>query len=60
MQAFMARIRHLAEQIIDKLREAEVVLGQGLKVPEVSTRLVRSLAQSPIYSANWLAALERR
>ena len=25
----MARIRHTAEQIINKLREAEVYLGQG-------------------------------
>ncbi|MEL6497615.1 MAG: IS3 family transposase [Planctomycetota bacterium] len=35
----MARIRHSAEQIIGKLREAEVLLGQGHKVPEVSRRL---------------------
>lgn len=35
----MARIRHSAEQIIGKLREAEVMLGQGHKVPEVSRRL---------------------
>ena len=28
-----------AEQIITKLREAEVLLAQGLKVPEVSRRL---------------------
>lgn len=28
-----------AEQIITKLREAEVFLAQGLKVPEVSRRL---------------------
>lgn len=35
----MARIRHSVEQIIGKLREAEVLLGQGLKVPEVSRRL---------------------
>ena len=27
----MARIRHSAEQIIGKLREAEVLLGQGHK-----------------------------
>lgn len=36
---FMARIRHSAEQIINKLREAEVLLGQGLKVPEVTRQL---------------------
>ena len=35
----MARIRHSAEQIINKLREAEVLLGQGLKVPEVTRQL---------------------
>ncbi len=35
----MARKRHSAEQIINKLREAEVLLGQGMKVPEVTRRL---------------------
>ena len=35
----MARIRHSAEQIIGKLREAEVLLGQGVKVPEVARQL---------------------
>ena len=35
----MARIRHSAEQIINKLREAEVLLGQGLQVPEVTRQL---------------------
>lgn len=35
----MARIRHSAEQIINKLREAEVLLGQGMKVPEVTRQL---------------------
>ncbi len=35
----MARKRHSAEQIINKLREAEVHLGQGLSVPEVSRKL---------------------
>ena len=35
----MARIRRSAEQIIGKLREAEVLLGQGHKVPEVRRRL---------------------
>jgi transposase-like protein len=38
-QAFMARKRHSAEQIINKLREAEVHLGQGMSVPEVSRKL---------------------
>ena len=35
----MAKKRHSAEQIIDKLREAEVELGKGLKVPEVCRKL---------------------
>jgi transposase-like protein len=38
-QEIMARKRHSAEQIINKLREAEVHLGQGLSVPEVSRKL---------------------
>ena len=35
----MARKRHSAEQIINKLREAEVHLDQGMSVPEVSRKL---------------------
>ena len=35
----MAGKRHSAEQIINKLREAEVFLAEGLSVPEVSRRL---------------------
>lgn len=35
----MARKRHSAEQIINKLREAEVLLAQGMKVPKVSRQL---------------------
>jgi len=35
----MARIRHSAEQIINKLREAEVLLAQGMKIPEVTRQL---------------------
>ena len=35
----MARKRHSAEQIINKLRKAEVHLGQGMSVPEVSRQL---------------------
>ena len=31
----MAKQRHTAEQIISKLREAEVELAKGLKVPQV-------------------------
>jgi transposase-like protein len=35
----MARKRHSAEQIINKLRQAEVLLSQGARVPEVSRQL---------------------
>ena len=35
----MAKKRHTAEQIIDKLREAEVELGQGSTVPQVCKKL---------------------
>jgi transposase-like protein len=31
--------RHSAEQIVAKLREADVILGQGLRVPEVCKQL---------------------
>ena len=35
----MGRKRFTAEHIIHKLREADVLIGQGLKVPEVCRRL---------------------
>ena len=35
----MSKKRHTAEQIIGKLREAEVLLAQGKTVPEVSRSL---------------------
>ena len=35
----MAKQRHSAEQILSKLREAEVELAKGLKVPQVCRRL---------------------
>ncbi len=31
--------RHRAEQIVSKLRQADVELGKGLKVPEVCRQL---------------------
>ena len=31
--------RHSAEQIVSKLRQADVELGKGLKVPEVCRQL---------------------
>ena len=31
--------RHTAEQVVAKLREAEVELAKGLKVPEVTRKL---------------------
>jgi len=36
---FMSKKNHRPEQIIGKLREAEVGLAQGLKVPEVCRKL---------------------
>ena len=35
----MGKRRHTPEQIINKLREAEVELGRGMKVPEVCKKL---------------------
>ena len=35
----MAKQRHTTEQIISKLREAEVELARGLKVPQVCRKL---------------------
>jgi len=35
----MGRKRHTPEQIIRKLREAEVELGRGLQTPEVCRKL---------------------
>lgn len=35
----MARKRYKAEEIVDKLREAEVELAKGLTVGEVSKKL---------------------
>jgi transposase-like protein len=35
----MAKKRHTAEQIISKLREAEVLLAKGTKVPQVCRKI---------------------
>ena len=35
----MARKRHTAEQIIGKLREAEVELGKGVKTPQACRKI---------------------
>jgi len=35
----MAKKRHTAEQIISKLREAEVLLAKGTKIPQVCRKL---------------------
>ena len=35
----MAKKRHATEQVISKLREAEVELAKGLKVPQVCKKL---------------------
>jgi hypothetical protein len=38
-KGFSMKARHSAEQIVGKLRQAEVELGKGLKVPEVCRAL---------------------
>ena len=38
----MGRVRFLPEQIIGKLREAEVLLGQGLAIGEISRKIAIS------------------
>jgi hypothetical protein len=35
----MAKRRHTAEQIISKLREAEVLLAKGVSMPQVCRKL---------------------
>ena len=35
----MAKRRHTAEQIISKLREAEILLAKGVKIPQVCRKL---------------------
>ena len=35
----MAKKRHTAEQIISKLREAEVLLAKGTKIPQVCRKI---------------------
>jgi hypothetical protein len=35
----MTKKRHTVEQIISKLREAEVALGKGLTIPQVCKKL---------------------
>ncbi len=35
----MAKKRHTAEQIISRLREAEVLLAKGMKMPQVCRKL---------------------
>jgi len=43
----MGRVRFTAEQIIGKLREAEVLLGQGLSIGEAIRRL--SISEQTYY-----------
>ena len=38
MQESMIRKRHSAEQVINKLREAEVHFDQGMSAPDVSRK----------------------
>ena len=35
----MTRIRHSSEQIIAKIRKADALIGQGMKMSEVCKRL---------------------
>ena len=46
----MARRRYTVDQIISKLREAEVELGKGLKVPRVCEQLGIARATNPSYA----------
>ena len=48
-QTIMARKRHSAEQIINKLRKAEVHLEQGVSAPEVSRKLGVTLQPEQTY-----------
>ncbi len=43
----MARKRHTAEDIINKLREAEVALAKGMAVPEICRKL--GVTEQPNY-----------
>ena len=43
----MGKKRHTPEQIINKLREAEVELARGMKVPEVYDRRESRIAGDP-------------
>ena len=48
-EALMPRKRHRTGEIIAKLREAEVLLGQGMKVPEV----VKAIGVSEVSYYRW-------
>ena len=53
----MAKKRHGAEQIIPKLREAEVELAKGLKVPQVCRKLeVTEQTYLPLAKGVWRSA----
>ena len=53
----MAKKRHGAEQIIPKLREAEVELARGLKVPQVCKKLeVTDQTYLPVVKEVWRSA----
>jgi hypothetical protein len=59
------KTRHSAKQIVAKLRQADVELGQGLKVPEVCKALAaakqpdeKRLVLGPLADLNTLAALK--
>jgi hypothetical protein len=47
--------RHTAEQVIRKLREAEVMLGEGKTIPEVAKALEVSGTRSTADASNTAA-----
>ena len=49
----MARKRHPAEQIIAKLREAEVVLAKGAKMPQQALRSVTQNLCQHLAARGW-------
>ena len=51
--------RHGAEQIVAKLRQADVELGKGLKVPEVCKQLGVSETPSVVNYGNPIGMLQR-
>jgi putative transposase len=51
----MGSVRFLPEQIIGKLREAEVLLGQGLVIEEVCRKI--AISEQPYYRSEYFQAV---